>query len=76
MKTVVDSAYNTNNTWLGFCGDITKLMDILKKNLFHAYSVERVINYIPGTQSNHCPFPPLPLFHFKLPYIGHFSVIT
>ena len=36
--------------------------------------------YITGTQSNHHPRGPLlttsPTFHFKLPYMGHFSAIT
>ena len=43
--------------------------------------VNTIINYsfITGTQSNHLPQGPLPTtspsFYFKLPYIGHFSVI-
>ena len=55
-------------------------MEILKKNLFPAHLIERVVNrYINGTQSNHCPrdsLPTSPTFYFKLPYIGHFSVVT
>ena len=69
-----------NNTWLGLCEDVTKLMEILKKNLFPAHLIERVVNrYITGTLSNHCPWgslPTSPTFYFKLPYIGHFSVVT
>jgi len=42
--TLVDRAYKINNTWLGLHGDITKLMDILKKNLFPAHLIERVAN--------------------------------
>ena len=81
IKTLVDRAYKINNTWLGFHEDITKLMDILKKNLFPAHLIEKVINrYITGTQSNQCPRGSLPTtsptFYFKLPYIGHFSAIT
>ena len=53
IKTLVDRAYKINNT--GFHEDITMLMDILKKNLFPAHLIERIINrYITGTQSNHC----------------------
>jgi len=64
-----------------FHEDITKLMDILKNNLFPAHLIEKFINrYITGTQSNHCPrgsLPTtLPTFYFKPPYIGHFSAIT
>ena len=36
VKTLVDRAYKINNIWLGFHEDITKLMDILRKNLFPA----------------------------------------
>ena len=61
--------------------DITKLMDIpAKKNLFPAHSFERVVNRcVTGTLSNHCPRGSLPassIFYFKLPYIGHFSVVS
>ena len=55
-------------------------MDILKKNLFPAHLIERVVNcYVTGTISNHSPLVPLPTsptFYFKLPYVGHFSVLT
>ena len=55
-------------------------MDILKKNLFPAHLIERVVNrYITGTLSNHSPrvsLPSSPTFYFKLPYIGLFSVVT
>ena len=72
IRTLVDRAYKINNTWLGLHEDITKLMEILKKNLFPAHLIERVVNrYITGTQSNHCPrdfLPTSPTFYFKLPY--------
>jgi len=55
-------------------------MDILKKNLFPAHLIERVVNrYVIGTLSNHSPWVSLPTsttFYLKLPYIGHFSVVT
>ena len=80
IRTLVDRAYKINNTWLGLHEDLTKLMDILKKNLFPAHLIERVVNrYVTGTLSNHClpgPLPTSPIFYFKLPYIGHFSVVT
>ena len=71
IRCLVDRAYKINNTWLGLHEDITKLMEILKKNLFPAHLIERVVNrYITGTQSNHCPqdsLPTSPTFYFKLP---------
>ena len=80
IKTHVDRAYKINNTWLGFYEDINKLTDILKKNLFPAHLIEKIINhYITGTQSNHHPRGSLPTasptFYFRL-HIGHFSAIT
>ena len=80
IKTLVDRAYKINSTWLGFHEDINKLTDILKKNLFPAHLIEKIINrYITGTQNNHHPRDSLPTtsptFYFKLPYISHFSAI-
>ena len=61
IKTLVDRAYKINNTWLGFDEDITKLMDIRKKNIFPAHLIKKIINrYITGTQSNHHPRGSLP----------------
>jgi len=74
IRTLADRAYKINNTWLGLHEDITKLMDI------PAHLIERVVNrYVTGTLSNHSPrvsLPSSPTFYFKLPYIGHFSVVT
>ena len=67
-------------TTRGLHEDITKLTDILKKNLYPAHLIERVVNrYVTGTLSSHSPrvfLPTSPTFYFKLPYIGHFSVVT
>ena len=64
IKTLVDRAYKINNTWLGFHEDINKLTDILKKNLFPAHLIEKIINrYITATQSNHHPLG-FPSHHF------------
>lgn len=55
-------------------------MDFLKKSLFPAHLIQKVINlFITGTQSNHCSWgspTTSPTFYFKLPHIGHSSVIT
>ena len=81
MINLLDRAYKINNTWLGFHKDTTKLMDILKKNLFPAHLIEKFINrYITKTQSNHhprCSLPTIsPAFYFKLPHMGRFPAIT
>ena len=61
IRTLVDRAYKINNTWLGLHEDITKLTEILKKKLFPAHVIEKVVNrYITGTHSNHCPRVCLP----------------
>ena len=80
IRTLVDRAYKINNTWLGLHEDLTKLMDSLKKNTFPAHLIERFVNrYVTGALSNRCSqisLPTSPIFYFKLPYIGHFSVVT
>ena len=43
--TFVDRANKINNTWLGFHKGIKKLIEILKKNLFSAHLLERVVNW-------------------------------
>jgi len=78
IRTLVDRAYKINNTWLGLHEDITKLIEILKKNLFPAHLIITVVNgYITATHSNHCPrgYPltTSPTFYFKLPYMPFFS---
>ena len=40
IRTLVDRACKINNTWLGLHEDITKLMQILKKNIFLAHLIE------------------------------------
>ena len=69
IRTLVDRIYKINNTWLGLHKDLTKLMDILKKNLFPVHLIERVVNrYVTGTLSNHClpgPLPTSPIFYLS-----------
>ena len=73
IRTLVDRAYKINNTWLGFHEDIKRLTKILKKNLFPAHLVERVVNrYLtPVSVSDTTP-----TFYNKLLYIGPLSVVT
>ena len=81
IRTLVDRAYTINNAWLGFHENIKKLTEILKKNLFPAHLVERVVNRYLTLTRDECD-PPVSVsdtttnFYFKLPYIGPFSVIT
>ena len=77
IRTLVDRAYKINNTWLSFREDITKLTNILQKNLFPVYLVQNIIN-----RYRHDCIPPTSVsdttqtFYFKLPYIGPISIIT
>ena len=81
IRTLVDRAYTINNAWLGFHENIKKLTEILKKNLFPAHLVERVVNRYLTLTRDECD-PPVSVsdtttnFYFKLPYIGPFSVVT
>ena len=81
IRTLVDRAYTINNAWLGFHENIKKLTEILKKNLFPAHLVERVVDRYLTLTRDECD-PPVSVsdtttnFYFKLPYIGPFSVIT
>ena len=81
IRTLVERAYTINNAWLGFYENIKKLTEILKKNLFPAHLVERVVNRYFTLTRDECD-PPVSVsdtttnFYFKLPYIGPFSVIT
>ena len=64
---------------LGFHEDITKLMDIFKKNLFPAHLIKglKIITLL--AQSNHCPGGSLPItsptVYFKLhrPFFCYYS---
>ena len=81
IRTLVDRAYKINNTWLGFYEDIKKLTEILKKNLFPAHLVERVVDRYLTLTRDECD-PPVSVsdtttnFYFKSPYIGPFSFVT
>ena len=81
IRTLVDRAYKINNTWLGFFEDIKKLTEILKKNLFPAHLVERVVDRYLTLTRDECD-PPVSVsdtttnFYFKSPYIGPFSFVT
>ena len=44
IRTLVDSDYKINNTWLSFHEDIKKLTKILQKNLFPVHLVQNTIN--------------------------------
>ena len=81
IRTLVDRAYKINNTWLGVTRGYNQAYWNSQKEPFPCPFIEKVVNrYITGTHSNHCPrgYPLTnsPTFYFKLPYIGHFFVIT
>ena len=55
---LVDRAYKINKTWLGFHEDITKVTNILQKNLFPVHLVENIINRYKVTFSLQYGNPP------------------
>ena len=66
---------------VGFPRKHQEITEILKKNLFPAHLVERVVNRYLTLTRDECD-PPVSVsdtttnFYFKLPYIGPFSVVT
>lgn len=72
IRTLVARALKINHTWLGFREDIKTLTEILRKNLFPAHRVERVVNrYLALTRNEYNPPVSVsnttPTFYFKLP---------
>lgn len=79
IKCLVDRAFKINNTWLGFHIDLTEIKNILKKNAYSDFIVNKIIY----TYLNHKVKDvsmerkeSLEVRYFKLPYIGNYSYLT
>ena len=44
IRTLIDRVFKINNTWLGFHKDITKLVFILRKNLFPVHLIDKCVH--------------------------------
>jgi len=82
IKTLIDTAYEINNTTQGFQNDIKNLSVILKRNLFPSWlidkSVKGYLKKIKTTEQNvDAATSDISKCHFyKLPYIGFYSTYT
>ena len=80
IKTVIDRAYKINNTTQGFHNDIKNLSEILKRNMFPKWLIDKSVKgYLSkvtttGKDASKCEISNC---HFyKLPYIGYYSSYT
>ena len=80
IKTLIDRAYKINNTTQGFHNDIKNLSEILKRNLFPKWLIDKSVKgYLSkvtttGKDASKCEISNC---HFyKLPYIGYYSSYT
>ena len=80
IKTLIDRAYKINNTTQGFHKDIKNLSDILKRNMFPKWLIDKSVKgYLSkvrttGKDTSKCETANC---HFsKLPYIGYYSSYT
>ena len=71
MKCLIDRAYKINNTWPGFHDDVFKIKDVLKRNSFSSFVLDKIIKTY--TDKIHCNNNKVSsevnkLQYFKLPY--------
>ena len=77
IKTLIDRAYKINNTTQGFHNDIKNLSEILKRNMFPKWLIDKSVKgYLSkvtttGKDASKCEISNC---HFyKLPYIGYYN---
>ena len=75
IKSLIDRAYKINNTWIGFHNDIIFNVNILKRNCFPQYIIDKVINKYLKSKFEKVSTQPSNknVSYFKLPYIGALS---
>ena len=80
IKTLIDRAYKINNTTQGFHNDIKNLSEILKRNMFPKWLIDKSVKgYLSkvtttGKDASKCEISNC---HFyKLPYIGYYILPT
>ena len=72
----MDRAYKINNTWPGFHDDVSKIKDVLKRNSYPPFILDKIIKaYINKIHyNNNKVFSEVnKLRYSKLPYIGKYS---
>ena len=76
IKCLIDRAYKTNNTWLGFHDDVSKIKDVLKIYSDPPFILNKIIKaYIDKIpyNNNKVSSEVNKLQSFKLPHIGNYS---
>ena len=76
IKCLIDRAYKINNTWPGFHDDVSKIKDVLKRNSYPPFILDKIIKtYIDKIHYNNNKVSSElnKLQYFKLPYISKYS---
>ena len=75
IKCLIDRAYKINNTWPGFHEDVSKIKDVLKRNSYPPFILDKIIKaYMNQIHYNNKVSSEVnKLRYFKLPYIGKYS---
>ena len=76
IKCLIDRAYKINNTWPDFHDDVSKIKDVLKRNSYPPFILDKIIKaYIDKIHynNNKVSSEVNKLRYFKLPYIGKYS---
>ena len=76
LKCLIDRAHKINNTWPGFHDDVSKIKDVLKRNSYPPFILDKIIKvYIDKIHynNNKVSSDVNKLRYFKLPYIGKYS---
>ena len=76
IKCLIDRAYKINNTWPGFHGDVCKSKDVLKRNSYPPFILDKIIKaYIDKIHYSNSKVSSEvdKLRYFKLPYISKYS---
>ena len=76
IKCLIDRAYKINNAWPGFHDDVSKIKDVLKRNSYPPFILDKIIKtYIDKIHynNNNISSEVNKLRSFKLPYISKYS---
>ena len=76
IKSLFDRAYKINNTWPGFHDDVSKIKDVIKRNVYPPFILNKFIKaYIDKIHYNNNKVSPkvYKLRYFKLPYLDKYS---
>ena len=74
IKCLIDRTYKINNSWPGFHDDVSKIKDVLKRNSYPPFILDKIIKaYFDKIHYKKVSFEVNKLRYFKLPYIGKYS---